>query len=366
MDGNRRSADHRGREPVPPGRARSRAANGLNARERWRLLLIDEPPDRIPAFPLVTSRAAAAGGVSVGKYCADAEAMAQSHLAALEAFGVDGVSLFSDVGIVAEALGSEFVKPEGDIPSLSRPALDGGRTVRDLRMPGEGSGRFPVVAKAAALVHDAVGDTVPVFAYVPGPFTTAAMLQGTEEFLTDLVLDPDRATGVLRAAVEAAIPFANALIKAGALPVIVEPLASGSVISRETFRDFAQPFLRTLIGFLHRFDLDVALHVCGETSSFLDLLADTGADLLSLDRVGLREAGNAVGDRCRLVGNVSPEILLGGSPSDVRAAVERAVAEGRDNPKGFVASTGCEVPVSAPAENVRAFVETVRDVGEIP
>ncbi|MCU0723474.1 MAG: uroporphyrinogen decarboxylase family protein, partial [Planctomycetes bacterium] len=331
-----------------------------NARECWRLLLIDEPPGRPIAFPLVTSRAAAAGGVSVGRYCADAGAMAASHLAALEAFGVDGASLFTDVGIVAEALGSEFTHPEDDIPSLSRPALGEGRTARDLPVPGEGSGRFPVVAKAAALVHDAVGDTVPVFAYVPGPFTTAAMLRGTEEFLTDLVVAPDLARGVLRAAAGAAIPFADALIKAGALPVVVEPLASGSVISPDAFRTFAQPFLRSLIGYLHRFDLDVTLHVCGDTAAMLGLLADTGADLLSLDRADLGEAAAEVGSRCRLVGNVPTEVLLYGTPAEVGAAVEAAVKAGRGTPKGFVASTGCEVPHAAPAENVRAFVEAVR------
>ncbi|MHC4600819.1 MAG: uroporphyrinogen decarboxylase family protein, partial [Planctomycetota bacterium] len=33
------------------------------------------------------------------------------------------------------------------------------------------------------------------------------------------------------------------------------------------------------------------------------------------------------------------------------------------NPKGFVLSTGCEVPPATPAENVRAFMDTAREIG---
>jgi len=209
-----------------------------------------------------------------------------------------------------------------------------------------------------------VGDTVPVFAFVPGPFTTASMLTGLDEFLTDLVLSPDRASALLDLASRASVPLFDALMVAGALPVIVEPLASGSVISRETFVEFVLPRLRWEVDYLHRFDLDVLLHVCGETAREVEALGDTGADLLSLDRIELDRASEAVGSRCRLVGNVATTVLLEGSRRDVRDEVERAVRLGRDNPKGFVVSTGCEVPPGTPDENVKAFVETVKEIGK--
>ena len=42
------------------------------------------------------------------------------------------------------------------------------------------------------------------------------------------------------------------------------------------------------------------------------------------------------------------------------------VAAGRTCPKGFVAATGCEVPVETPPENVRAFVRAAKQAGLNP
>ncbi|MHC4601553.1 MAG: uroporphyrinogen decarboxylase family protein, partial [Planctomycetota bacterium] len=261
----------------------------MNARERWGLLLIDEAPDRLIRYPLMTSRAALSGGVSVGEYCTDGEAMARCQLTAYEEFGVDGISLFSDVGILAEAMGSEFTRSETDVPSLNRPALDEGDDPVHLSPPSREKGRLPVIVDAAARCQREVGDRVPVFAFVPGPFTTAAMLAGSEEFLTDLVLHPERAGTLLDGAARAAIPFFDALITAGALPLIVEPLASGSVISPQTFHETVLPRIRMQVEYLHRFDLDVSLHVCGDTTGEICALGETGSDLLSLDEIRLED-----------------------------------------------------------------------------
>jgi uroporphyrinogen decarboxylase len=335
----------------------------MNARERWGLLLIDEAPDRLINYPLLTSRSAATGGVTVGEFCTDGEIMARCQLASQERFGVDGISLFSDVGILAEAMGSEFTRSERDVPSLNAPVLGETDDPDSLSPPSADKGRLPVITRAAFLCHREAGDRVPVFAFVPGPFTTAAMLAGSEEFLTDLVLNPDRAHAILDRAALSSVPFFDALMMAGALPLIVEPLASGSVISSETFRESVLPRIRFQVDYLHRFDLDVSLHVCGDTTSELCAMGETGSDLLSLDQVDLKEASSKVGDACRLVGNVSPQILLGGTPVEVRDAVERAVGDGHANPKGFVLSTGCEIPPATSEENLRAFSDTAREIG---
>jgi uroporphyrinogen-III decarboxylase len=42
------------------------------------------------------------------------------------------------------------------------------------------------------------------------------------------------------------------------------------------------------------------------------------------------------------------------------------VTAGRKCPKGFVAATGCEVPVETPSGNVRAFVRAAKQAGLNP
>ena len=58
------------------------------------------------------------------------------------------------------------------------------------------------------------------------------------------------------------------------------------------------------------------------------------------------------------MGNVSPRTLLGGDPETVRAEAAAAARDGQGTPKGFVLSTGCELPIRTPPENVLAFMES--------
>jgi uroporphyrinogen decarboxylase len=157
--------------------------------------------------------------------------------------------------------------------------------------------------------------------------------------------------------------FCRAVIGAGGLPILVDPLASGSVISADHYREFALPSEAEVVRYLHRYDLDVVLHICGDTNPIINLMPESGADLLSIDRIGLDTAIARAGDRCRIIGNFDTTAILLSQPQEVADSVAAMVAAGKPCPKGFVAATGCEVPVEAPQENVRAFVRAAKEVG---
>ena len=338
----------------------------LTPLERFGLLVIDEEQDRVPSFPLVTSHAARVLGVPVREYVTDGATMARAQLVAQERYGHDFLSLFSEVGIVAEALGSEFEFPEDDLPMLSKPRWSGpGRTDDRVVDPAK-DGRLNVYLDAIHYAWEARGDRVPVLAFVPAPFTTAQHLVETEAFLLGLMLEPDPVHELLRYATRSVIAFCRAIINAGGLPVIVDPLASGSVISPEQFRTFALPYEGEVIRFLHRYDLDVILHICGDTSGIIEDMPETGADLLSIDRIDLSDAVARVGDRVRIIGNYGTSDLWLSKPAEIESAVERMVTESRSCPMGYVASTGCEVPVETPPENLEAFIRAVNGAGFNP
>ena len=50
-------------------------------------------------------------------------------------------------------------------------------------------------------------------------------------------------------------------------------------------------------------------------------------------------------------------------PEEVRAEVMRDIADCADSPNGYIVSTGCDIPVDAPKENVLAFMDAVREYG---
>jgi uroporphyrinogen decarboxylase len=146
----------------------------------------------------------------------------------------------------------------------------------------------------------------------------------------------------------------------------VDPLASGSVISAEHYREFALPSEAEVIRYLHRYDLDVILHICGDTRATIAMMAETGADLLSIDRIEIADAVAGAGQTCRIVGNYDTSAILLSEPTAIEGAVAEMVTAGRKCPKGFVAATGCEVPVDTPSENVHAFVRAAKRVGLNP
>ncbi len=345
----------------------------LTPRERFGLLVIDEPQDRVPVFPLITAHAARVAGISLRDYYTDGRAMAHSQLVAQEHYGTDFISFFSEVGLLAEALGSEYSYPEDDLPMLARPRwqkLD--EAAAALNRQGEltvdpvRDGRLRVYLDAIADAWEARGDTVPILAYVPAPFTTAQQLVDPEAFLTGLVEWPELVMRLLDWAGSSTIRFCRAIIGAGGLPILVDPLASGSVISADHYRQFALPAETTVISYLHRFDLDIVLHICGDTDSIVELMPQSGADLLSIDRLELERAIAAAGGQCRIVGNFDTSTLLLAAPGEIERSTAQMVMAGQGCPRGFVAATGCEVPIDTPEENVRAFVRAARQAGTNP
>ncbi|MFH1862260.1 MAG: uroporphyrinogen decarboxylase family protein [bacterium] len=330
----------------------------MNARERWSLLLIDEFPDRPPVYPLITSHAATVLNCDLVAYCTNGRILAEAQLQAQRIYGHDGLSVFTDVGIIAEAMGSQYRWREFDVPILESPMVATPEKVEELAVPDPAtSGRLPVYLEAIDYLYKAAGDTLPIFAFIPSPFTNAAGLRGVEDFLLDTILNPETAHSLLEISLEAALRLCDACILAGALPVLVDPLASGSVISYSTFTEFAHPYLKRLIAYLHRYDLDITLHICGDTSRLLAPIADTGADLFSFDVVGIQQVLTQMGEQVRLVGNLSPNSLLPSSHLQIVPETERILETGLQNAKGFVLSTGCEVPIGCDPARLQQMID---------
>ncbi len=334
----------------------------LTPRERFGLLVIDEVQDRVPIFPLLTSHAAVVTGVRLRDYYTNGEVLARCQLQAREFYQTDFISIFSEVGIVAEALGSEFVYPEDDLPVLSSPRwTELERAVPECGAEIKLGGRVKVYLDAINYAWEACADIVPVLAYVPAPFTTAQQLVEPESFLLGLLEKPEMVKVLLDYSTRAVQEFCRLLIRAGALPIIVDPLASGSVLSPEQYREFALPGEREIIKFLHRYDLDVVLHICGDTSGIVTLLPETGADLVSVDLVDLGMVIKTIGQEVRVIGNFHTSDLWLSNPEDIYERVVAMVKQGKNCPRGYVAATGCEVPLATPVANLRAFVAGARE-----
>lgn len=337
----------------------------LNPRQRMSLLLIDEVPDRVVVYPLVTAHAATIAGISVRRTVTEGKSMAIAQLAAQRYYKHDALSVFSDVGLIAEALGSKLYYREDDVPVLQQPVLEHVEQGQDLSLPEAASlpGRYEVYIEAIEMLLREAGDILPVMVFIPAPFTTAALLRGTEDFLVDTLLDPESCHRILELSFKAGLDLADLCIEAGGIPMLVDPLASASVISPKTFDDFAVPYLKRFSDYLHRYDFDVFLHICGRSEPILHGIRRTGCDLFSCDDVSLELCRSRIGEEIRIIGNLKPTDLLEETPEKIERKVEAILAAAKESPKGFVLATGCEVPIGASRENLLAFVREGRRRG---
>ena len=215
------------------------------------------------------------------------------------------------------------------------------------------------------LVRKETGRDTPLFKYVPGPFTLASLLRGQERFLRDLIRNPDLVRGILKPATESSKRFAVAAVERGVNVVVVaDPVASTSMISPKMFDQFAFPYTEEVLRAVGGAGGIPSLHICGATTPILKRLVDTGARIVELDYlVDLQFAKEEIGNSVCIEGNVDPtRALLSGRPEDVEREARECIAKAGPG-GGFILSSGCEVPLDAPLENVRAMVLAAKKYG---
>jgi uroporphyrinogen decarboxylase len=277
------------------------------------------------------------------------------------------ITLFTDTALLAEAMGTVLYYPEDDAARVEVPVV---QSRADLGSVRSGSicdrGRLGAHLEAIRYCNEAVGEEVFTACCYAAPFTTAACLRGTAMLARDLRKDPELAHALLALSLEAALEFTDAVVAAGGVPVIVDPAATGSILSPSMFEEFAAPYIEPIMAHIKSAGLPAMLHICGKTHRLLEQMADTGAGVLSVDVVDLAEARERVGERVTLMGNVRPsETLLRGTPADVEAEARGCLEAGLASPGGFILASGCEVPLNTPFENVETLMATASRYGQL-
>jgi len=90
----------------------------------------------------------------------------------------------------------------------------------------------------------------------------------------------------------------------------------------------------------------------------------SGAVGLSLDSlVDLKEASRVVPGSIALIGNLDPVgVFLRSTPEEVAIAT-RNLLEKMRGVNNFILSSGCDLPIDTPLENIEAFMRVGRDSG---
>lgn len=339
----------------------------MSPKERVSAFLAGKPMDRVPAAPLLLNHPARVLGVPIKATNTDGKLLAKAHVAAYRRYGHDFITILTCTANISEAMGAKLIFPEDDVAMIGEPGMKTLEEVDDLEPANPYTdGRLPLYLEATRLAVEEVGDEVFVCTLPAGPFTAAAQLRGTEDFMMETYKDPERIHKLLSVCTQSIINFIDAIVEAGGVPVLAEPVGSGSLVSKKTFREFNQPCLKRISDHIHAKGLPVLAHICGNAKPIMEPWLESGPDLCSVDwPTDLAWFSQTYGDKVAILGNVTPaETMLLGNPAQVIDEAKRCIDKAGHNPKGFILGSGCEVPVNSPPENIQALVDAARIYGQ--
>jgi uroporphyrinogen decarboxylase len=209
-----------------------------------------------------------------------------------------------------------------------------------------------------------VGDQVFISVCFSGPVSTAATLRGVEAFARDTFTDPELCHTLLRMATDSCKNLIREIAKYGAMPIILEPIASGSLFSPKMFDKIAFPYIKELVDLAHELQVLIPLHICGKTHKIVDKMTDTGADVISIDKCDLSIAREKVAGRALILGNIDPaNELLFGPVEEIHKACITAIDTMKGYTPAFILSTGCETGNKVPFEHIQAMLDVARSHG---
>ena len=281
------------------------------------------------------------------------ELMAKLAIANHELSGLEAVRVPYCLTVLVEAMGCEInMGTKNRQPSvIDHPYpkdLEGAAVPTDLLQRG----RIPVVLEAIKIIREKVGPDVPIIGGMEGPITVASDLVSVKSFMKWSLKKTDLFEQALDLATEAAIIYANALVKAGADVIsVADPVASPDLMSPDSFKKFLKARLQKFSSSVNSVTI---LHICGNVNSILSEMADCGFEGLSVEeKIGSpKKAKEVIGNRARFVGNISsPFTLLPGPIDKIKAEARQALAEGVD-----VLAPGCGIAPMTPLENIKAMV----------
>lgn len=353
-----------------------RYLNGLEIKEDEltaleRMTLFDEGKeiDRIPCCPDMGETMAPLLNIPLREYYHSAEKICELEVYLHETFHSDEAGISITLRGMAEAMGTVFSYPENNFSQLEKPAFDNLNDIDGAKLIHvDTDGKLSIVLNALAMMKKKIGAEVPVSCMVPGAFTTEAMFLGTEKLMTGMLKKPDKIRHLLEIIVENNNRYIQRLIDLEVGIGFADPVSSAGLIGVKKFKEFSLPYLQKNIDFIKQQGGSCSMHICGKSKPVWELLNETGIGAFSIDNIeDLTEAKEILGPHMCIMGNVPPvEVMKNGTPTDVLYSVRECIRKAYDSPNGFILTTGCQLPMYTPAENIQAMMDAARIYGRYP
>lgn len=270
---------------------------------------------------------------------------------------------WSEYGMCTEpsAFGARSNFPQNEFPHAHK-VLRSASDIDDLRVPDPAKdGLLPFMLNRLKLARPKIEEAGHQirFAVARGPLNIASYLMGSTEFLTTMMMEPDRAEQLIRKITD----FLKSWI---ALQMETFPSIDGLLllddiigfVGEDQFRQYGLPYFKEL------FSVDVSvkfLHNDAPCEVSAPFLPEIGVNLFNMGfDPSLNDLKAATQNQVVMLGNIPPrDVLAAGTPDEVRNATAELI-QGLEDRSRVIFSCGGGMPPGAPTENLNAFVDTVR------
>jgi uroporphyrinogen decarboxylase len=304
-------------------------------------------------------------GISILDYLSNDDLWLQANLKAIKEFPeiIFLPGFWSEYGMCTEpsAFGARCIFPPNEFPH-AHPVLTSPEAIDALPEPNpKTDGLLPFMLNRLKLAQpkiEAEGHRIR-FAVSRGPLNIASFLMGMSDFLALLLTEPEQADKLLR-------KITVFVKKWLALQCEVFPSIDGILLLDDIigfmgvreFRRFGLPCFKEL------YDADVAvkfLHNDAPCKVSAPFLPEMGVNFFNMGfDVTLNELKQATGGKVALLGNIPPRDVLGsGTPEQVAKATTDLIGSLSDRTRVMM-SCGGGMPPGVSSENIRTFLNTVR------
>jgi uroporphyrinogen decarboxylase len=298
--------------------------------------------------------------------CKTPELAAEVTIQPVDILGVDAAIIFSDILVVAEAMGMTWEMIEARGPHFPHPV----RTRADVQAlkvaDPERSLRY--VMEAIETAKRLLAGRVPLIGFAGAPWTLAAyMIEGggssNFRFAKGMMLDdPDTFQLLLQKVASTVRLYLEAQLAAGADAVQIFD-TWGGILTPDAFKKFSLDPMFSIVSALRRDGHPVIVFSKGANHAVRDL-SQIGADVIGLDwTIDLDQARLQTEDRVALQGNLDPAVLYT-SPERIRTEV-RAVLRKYGKGPGHIFNLGHGITPDVPVEHARAMIRAVKEESAI-
>lgn len=299
-------------------------------------------------------------GMGVTETVHDGKKMAKVMKVTLEKFPTIIAAMTAmDLTADAEAFGAKVKFKDTEAPSLASHVVSNKAEAEALKVPDMHAARLGVFTEAVIEAKKIITDR-PVFGGQLGPFSLAGNLLEVQSALKMTISAPETVDLILEKATDFLIHRALAYKDAGADGILLAEPTAG-LLSPKQYDRFSAKHVKHLVDAVQDSYFYVILHNCGYvTKTFCQVCAANAKGLSLGNVVNMRELLARSPKDVLVMGNINPADIVTKTPDDLYT-MSKALLESTAEFSNYIFSSGCDIPPTAPLENVKVIEKACVD-----